>query len=83
MSELFLDKMGIFDKKHRKNLLDQMMEHDISNSKRPNAKNNHVTQGSYNKTLQIELLLEDSERCDKLKKQTHDLNYKWMHSDKC
>lgn len=83
MSELFLDKMGIFHRKHRRALLRRILEYDMSNGKRIHTKKAHATQGTYNKTQQMDILLDDPERCKILKRQGLDMNYAWRHRDKC
>ena len=91
MSGIFLDKMGVAKHNgrsdaanediewHRKELMEEMSKHDLANSK----KNSHATQGTYNKTLQIDILLKDPVRCRTLKKQGLDMNYEWKYPEKC
>eukprot|EP01084_Bolivina_argentea_P131480 232069_1 len=77
--EIYLDKLGIINSYHRSELLNRFQKHDISKRK----VTIHATNGSYNKTLQYELLLKSPMRCRELKDMTAKLDYKWRFPGKC
>lgn len=43
----------------------------------------HTTRGKYNRSLQVQLLLSDTQICNKLKELTHGLDFEWKYGTVC
>eukprot|EP01083_Nonionella_stella_P036247 98918_1 len=79
-AEILFDIEGIRKTEDRKELLDLLQTHNVYDG---TPHNGHVTQGTYDKQLQIQVLLSDNLRCHTLKEQTLLLGYQWEYSIYC
>ena len=77
--KLMFDYLGVIDRKDRSNLFDGLQILDFNRIK----DDKHVTDGKYNKSAQIKLLLNDTTRCETLKKFTLSLDYLWKYQTYC
>eukprot|EP01083_Nonionella_stella_P096065 269891_1 len=74
-----LNSMLIFDAHDREMLMSRFLR--AGNEQKKNKR--HVTQGTYNRTQQIDILLRNLERCNMLKQQTVSLDYQWRFQEYC
>ena len=80
---ILLDKIGVMNAEDRNDFMTQFQTFDRKQHPNLRRGRKHITQGKFNKTQQIEILLNDPIRCNVLKNQTILLDYEWMHSAFC
>ena len=81
---IILDTVGIFNDMDRKELLNRVQQHNVyrkrDDSYEPNL---HVTRGTYNRTIQIAILLSDIGVCIDIKRMGIELDYFWEYENYC
>lgn len=75
-----LKTIGINHKNDMNHLMNKLAKTKINRAPKTS---NHVTDGKYNKTLQIKVLLSNIEHCHKLRNKTRTLGYEWEYMQYC
>lgn len=75
-----LDNLGIIHEIDRNNIINLLQQFDI---KQTNTNITHITQGSYDKVEQINVLLSNIDRCQLLRNMTIKFNYHWIYNQYC